>query len=69
MNQTLRRLSDDALIILASREDLTPSMMVVITAELKRRREIIQLQSYYDQSVSGSVLEDYKAGNVRTIKV
>ncbi len=69
MNQTLRKLSDDALIILASREDLTPSMMVVITAELKRRREIIQLQSYYDQSVSGSVLEDYKAGNVRTIKV
>jgi hypothetical protein len=71
----LTHLSDATLIDLASREDLTPRMVVVILAEVKRRNAVddlaerkASLANYYQNSAGGSVLADYRAGNVTTIK-
>lgn len=72
--EILSTLSDSALLVLASREDLTTPMQVVISAEIKKRVEKMERESriealhqYWADSVSESVLNDYRAGNVRTI--
>lgn len=74
----LASLSNAALLLLAERDDLTPAMKVVIADELRARREALEaardeadrraaLAAYYAESVGGSVLADYRAGNVTTI--
>jgi hypothetical protein len=67
-------LSTAALIILAERDDLTPYMVIAITAEIRVRREALEaaarrvaLADYWAGSVSASVAADYRSGNVRTI--
>ena len=75
----MNTLSPAALLILAQRGDLTPAMKIAITSELRARREAREaardladrraaLFAYYADSVGGSVLADYRAGNVTTIK-
>ena len=71
----LSNLSDLTLSMLAAREDLTHSMIVVIGTELRIRREAREavaqaaaLASYYANSVGGSVLADYRSGNVTIIE-
>ncbi len=75
-NMNLSKLSDLTLSMLAAREDLTPAMVVVIVAELRSRREAREaaaraqaIADWYDNSISGSVLEDYREGNTITITV
>ena len=74
----LATLSPAALLLLAQRGDLTPAMKVVIADELRARREAREaardladrraaLAAYYAESVGGSVLADYRSGNVSMI--
>jgi len=66
----LSTLSDRALIALGERDDLAPAMVAALVTELRTRRERANrdaLAAYYRDSVGGSVLADYRAGNVQVI--
>lgn len=66
----LSTLSDRALIALGERDDLAPAMVAALVTELRSRRERsarAALAAYYRDSVGGSVLADYRAGNVQVI--
>lgn len=72
--ENLSTLSDSALLALSYREGLSSQMLDAIVEEMQKRvkrmereKRIRALEKYWADSVSESVLNDYRAGNVRYI--